>query len=281
MEHLCVATLATDGAGDVDQNFSVIEQALTWAVDAGAQVLATNECALTGYPPLSAVSQQHSMPPQLNRQAHRARQARAALLQQAHDTGIGLILGTATPNSEISEAGWWNEIHWSDDQGTGSYQKRYLMPNEIACQGLAASQPAAQADQPLMTVAGWKLGLHICYEVRFAPLIARTAREADALVAVAHMANPDPDGIKAEIIPAHYATRAAEWACPLVLANTCASNAVLPSGAWTASGSSAPGQSETFEQAGRSFERHLHVLRHRDQYDPWLRYVRKDQLRSW
>ena len=77
---------------------------------------------------------------------------------------------------------------------------------------------------------------HICYEVRFAPLMAPLASKADALICLAHMAGPDPDGVKAEVIPAHYATRAAEWACPLVLANTIADDAVLPAGAWDAAG---------------------------------------------
>lgn len=263
---LLLATLGTDGTGSVAENYHRIQQGIAWCQDHGIAALITNECALTGYPPVTSV-------PSLKEKDSLLRSA-TSLLQQSQAADVTLVLGLAVPDGRSSDNGWWNEVHWLDSAGAVQrYRKQALMPSEKAISGLTS--PATPG---LITIQDWVCAVHICYEIRFPGILAAGAQQADALLAVAHMAGPDPDGVKAEVIPAHYSTRAAEWACPLILANTCAADQVLPAGAWNAAGQAAAAMlSDTVDSACTI---HAHKMRHRDASDPWLSQVREDQLKT-
>jgi predicted amidohydrolase len=111
------------------------------------------------------------------------------------------------------------------------YRKRCLTPGDTA-----HFQPGDTS--PTITVDGWRLGLAICYDLRF-PAVWRDLAQAevDANLVIAHMAGVDPDpGTKAAVVPAFCAVRAAESATPLVFCNTAASDRWLDSGVWDARG---------------------------------------------
>ena len=85
------------------------------------------------------------------------------------------------------------------------------------------------------------------------------------------MAGPDVDpGTKVQVIPALYSARAAEWATPLVLANTAADDRWLDSGAWDARGVRVAHQS-----AGLL----VTTLMPRTQFAPWYGDLRHLALR--
>jgi predicted amidohydrolase len=225
MDPLPVATFAFTASDDVGANAERLKQAVAEAGRAGAKVLLTPECGLVGYPgaarpDLAAVDW------------CRVGDEEDVLELAARRAGLVLVLGTAGP---------FRDTHtFSNDAlvlNAGPvplrYRKRALTPGDTA-----HFVPGEEHQPATVAVAGWTLGLSICYELRFGTIWAEQSRTgADAFLSIAHMAGPDVDpGTKAEVIPNLYSARAAEWATPLLLANTAAADRWVDSGHWDARG---------------------------------------------
>ena len=93
----------------------------------------------------------------------------------------------------------------------------------------------------------------------------------DAFLSIAHMAGTDGDpGTKAEVIPNLYSARAAEWATPLLLANTAAPDRWVDSGHWDARGVRVATKAEGLL---------LTTLQPRSTLSPWYSDLRVESLR--
>jgi omega-amidase len=244
---LRTACLGLSSRGDPRANAQAIRTGLAAAAAAGARVLLTPECCLTGYP--GAARSDFA-----DLAGCMVADLEDHLAAEAAHRGMLLILGSASTDGH----------HWSNDAvccGAVSavrYRKRALTP---------ADQQHFQAGTQPTTInfAGWKLGISICYEVRFPSLWT----DADAFLCIAHMAGADPDpGTKAGVIPGLYAARATEWAAPLALANTADADRWLDSGVWDARGMLVAAQAEGLVVSD---------LVHRDQLDPWYRTLNAHQ----
>ncbi|TVR43479.1 MAG: hypothetical protein EA402_09610 [Planctomycetota bacterium] len=238
MTTLTVALHQFSAVPEIERNVQAISAAITSAAQARAQILLTCECALVGYPGAGRENLEG-----LN--ACAVADAEDLLHQRAAAADIALFLGSVSP----WQGSWSNDLLACGalDQGqVGTrYRKRCLTP--VDQKHFRAGQTPAW-----VTVAGWRLGLSICFDLRWSALWAELARGpddpklcghggADAFLNAAHMAGPDVDpSTKAHIIPAMYATRAAEWATPLALANGAAADRWLDSGAWDARGCPLP-----------------------------------------
>lgn len=250
----CWSFTATDSVAD---NRARIAEGLAAASDAGAAVLLTPECALVGYPgaaraDLAGIDWEE------------VRAAEDELAAQARESGLVLVLGTA---SDGARGATNDALACGHMAAEARYRKRSLTP--------ADKRPFAPGAEPvLVTRAGWRLGLAVCYDVRFPRVFAELARAgADAFLVIAHMAGPDPDpGTKEQVIPAHIAGRAAEWATPLVLCNTTAADRWLNSGHWDARG---------VRVADRAEGLLVTTLEPRESLDPWYSTVRQDSLASF
>jgi 5-aminopentanamidase len=242
---------------DPAANARVIAQAIDAAAEAGAQVLLTPECALCGYP--SAARQGLA---DLDRCALADREDR--LLIHAERRGLMLVMGSA----ESGPTGWTNDAVIGGAVAAQRYRKRSLTPID---RGHFVAGPRSC----VVACAGWKLGIAICYDLRFAPIIADLARaDADAFLVIAHMAGVDPDpGVKATVIPQLCAIRATEWATPLAFCNTAADDRWCDSGAWDARGM--PLEATT---GGDLF---LVDLSPRTRHGSWYATLREDHLRAW
>ncbi|MCK6489841.1 MAG: carbon-nitrogen hydrolase family protein [Planctomycetes bacterium] len=205
---LAVAAWAFTAGPDPAANAAAIAAGLDAAAAAGARVAVFPECALCGYPG-----------------AARADLAgldwcaladhEDALLLQAARLGLVAVIGTA----ERGPAGVLNQALVGGAVAPVRYAKRSLTPGDRA--------HFAPGGRPLVVaVDGWRLGLGICFDLRFAPRWAELAAQgADAFLVPAHMAGVDVDpGTKAEVVPALCRVRAAEHAAPLLLANTAAAD---------------------------------------------------------
>jgi predicted amidohydrolase len=223
MNPLTIASFAFTASDDIAVNAQRIHTAVGDAAKAGAQVLLTPECSLIGYPSaaradLSAVDW------------CRVGDEEEGLEIAARKANVVLVLGTAGP--------FRSATHYSNDAlvlNAGPQPQRYRKQSLTP----ADEQHFIPGDSPMwVTVAGWKLGLSICYEMRFGHLWAAQARAGvDAFIHIAHMAGGDLDpGTKAEVIPNIYSARAAEWATPLIVCNTAAEDRWLASGHWDARG---------------------------------------------
>ena len=259
MDPLPVAAFAFTASADIGANAKRLQQAVADAGKAGAKILLTPECALTGYPgaarpDLSAVDW------------CRVGDEEDVLELAARQAGIVLVLGTA--------CAFRDPTHFSNDAlvlNAGPqplrYRKRALTPTDKT-----HFIPGDEQQPSTVSVAGWTLGLSICYELRFGTLWASQAQAGvDAFLTIAHMAGPDADpGTKSEVIPNLYSARAAEWATPLVLANTAAPDRWVDSGHWDARGVRVATTAEGLL---------LTTLQPRSTLSPWYNGLREEALR--
>jgi predicted amidohydrolase len=246
---LRVACLAAAATADPVANAALVEAALADAARAGARVLLTPECMLPGYP--GAVR-----PDLAGLNTCQLAECEDRLALRAERLGLLLVLGTASPTAD---GGWSNDAWCCGALAPTRHRKRALTPGDRA-------HFAAGSRATMLELDGWRLAVSICYEVRFPELWA----DADGFLAIAHMAGPDPDpGTKAQVVPALYAARAAEWAAPLALANTAAPDRWLDSALWDARGMRTTG-------CGQGLL--VGELRHRDDLPPWYAGLRRDRL---
>jgi predicted amidohydrolase len=261
MQPLGVASLAFTATADTARNAGEIRRALAAAAAAGARVLLTPECALIGYP---GAAREHLLG--IDWCAIADEEERLEL--EARRLGLVLVLGTASPWQRAPGAA---PAHSNDALALNAgaqpvrYRKRSLTPGDTA-------HFVPGGTSGTITVDGWTLALSICFELRFGALWAeQAAAGADAFLTIAHMAGPDVDpGTKAQVIPALYAARAAEWATPLVLANTAAPDRWLDSGAWDARGVRVATQAEGLL---------VTTLMPRTAFAPWYGDLRREALR--
>ena len=254
----CLAFTATD---DVGANAAAIRRAVGDAAAAGARLLLTPECALIGYP---GAARQHLLDVDWCRVADEEER----LELEARRVGTVLVLGTASPAERRLPTG---PAHSNDALVLNAgpqpvrYRKRCLTPGDTT-HFIPGETPCT------VTLDGWTLTLSICFELRFGALWAeQAAANADAFLTIAHMAGPDVDpGTKAQVIPALYAARAAEWATPLVLANTSAPDHWLDSGAWDVRGVRVATQAEGLM---------VTTLTPRLEFAPWYGDLRREALR--
>lgn len=259
MDPLPVATFAFTATDDIGANAKRIQQAVVEAGNAGAKVLLTPECSLIGYPSAAR-------PDLAGVDWCRVGDEEDVLELAARKAGLVLVLGTG--------CAFRDPTHFSNDAlvlNAGPqplrYRKRALTPTDTK-----HFIPGEEQQPSTIQVAGWTLGLTICYELRFGAIWRQQAEAGvDAFLSIAHMAGPDIDpGTKVEVIPNLYSARAAEWATPLLLANTAATDRWVDSGQWDARG---------VRVATKADGLLLTTLQPRSTLSPWYAGLRAESLR--
>ncbi len=216
-ESLGISCCCFFAEADIRVNAEAIRAAINETAQIGNALLLTPECGLIGYP-----GQGRSSLEEIDWGAVAALED--DLAEHALERGIILVLGSASPASE----GLTNDaLVCGAIEEEQRYRKRCLTPFD-------ETQFVAGHTQTVFHCRGWTLGLTICYEVRFPVLWGDLVKSGvDCFVHIAHMGGEDPDpGVKPVIVPQHYASRAAEYATPVVMCNTAAENRWLDSGHW-------------------------------------------------
>lgn len=256
MPLLPLALLPFTAHGDPRANAARIRAGIVAAAQVGARVLLTPECGLPGYPSAA--------------QANLAgvdwgliADLEDELARVAEQHGILLVTGSAAPG----EGGCTNDALMCGAVAPVRYRKQCLTPTDR--QHFVAGSAAVTVE-----FAGWRLGVAICYDLRFIDVFMRLAQAgADAFLVIAHMAGPDPDpGTKAALIPQLCATRAAELATPLAFCNTAAGNRYCDSAVWDARGMRVATAAEGLFTA---------TLAPRETFDPWYANLRHEALTRW
>lgn len=256
---LRIAVWAGTAGDDLAANAAMIAQALTQAATQDAAILVTPECVLTGYPGCARASCHDLSPQQIH--AHEEQ-----LHQLAQSQGISLLLGSIGGDAQ---AGWTNDVVLYGDHPEAGlrYRKRCLTPMDRQ-HFIAGTQPG------VINCGGWRIGLSICFDVRFGDVWADCAlADCDLAINIAHMAGSNNDhGAKPVVIPAFYSVRAAEWATPVVLCNTGASDRWLDSGWWDHRG---------LRQATQASEYACYTIPARASGEHWHQDLRQQQLQRW
>jgi predicted amidohydrolase len=258
MDPLPVAAFAFTASDDIGANAKVLRAAVAEAGRVGAKLLLTPECALVGYPGAACAGL-------AGVDWCRVGDEEDVLELAARQAGLTLVLGTAGPFRDPTTFSNDALVLNAGPQPL-RYRKRCLTPGD--------TRHFIPGEERVCTfaIAGWTIGLTICYELRFGTVWAEQARAGvDAFATIAHMAGPDVDpGTKAAVIPALYSARAAEWATPLLLANTAAPDRWLDSGVWDARGMRTATAAEGLVTT---------VLKPRSSFDPWYAGLRTEALR--
>ncbi len=253
---LPIAALAFAASHELRANAASIHAALARAQGDGARILLSPECALSGYPS-AALADLSAL------DWCALHEAEDALALDAERRGMVLVLGTVGKFG----GGCANEALVCGAVAPARYRKQCLTPTD--------RKHFVAGDQSCVVAAfGWKLGIAICYDVRFADVFARlAAADVDAFLMIAHMAGPDPDpGTKSAVIPRLCATRAAEWATPLAFCNSAVGDRYCDSAAYDARGMGIASVGEGLLRAD---------LRHRAEFDPWYANLRAEHLARW
>ncbi len=256
-EPIQVSCLAFSASADMRANATRIDAAILEAAASGSRLLLTPECALVGYPGVSRVD--------LDQVDWRAvASLEDQLAERANEAGIVLVLGTVSlhdgrPTNDALVCGAVPHEQ--------RYLKRCLTP-------LDREHFIPGYEGIVFEILGWRFGLTICFDLRFPTVWADLALgDADAFLSIAHMSGGDVDpGCKASVIPAHYASRAAEWATPLLMCNTADDERWVDTGLWDARGICVASRGEGLIQM---------TLEPRETHDPWYEQIRDEQLRLW
>lgn len=208
-----IAAFQFAGGADVEANLRSLEEGIAQAGAAGVRLLLTQECALTGYPPLETPSVRGVDFAAAERATGRVRE-----LARLHD--LFVAVGTIVPDGR----GFRNSLLLIAPDGSiaGAYAKRALW-------GWDRDNFVPGDTDGIFSVDGVKVGLRVCYEVRF-PEYFRELFAAGAQIACVAFCDTAgaPDPARYSLIKAHLATRAVENAFTVVSANSCSRCSTAP-----------------------------------------------------
>ncbi len=179
---------------DIDYNFVTIKNAIKKAVEKGVKLLVFPECALTGYPPRN-----------INCSAdvdfNKLDVVYAQLQELVDDNDIGIVVGTIT----LENDSYYNSaIIFRPYEEKVFYHKRALW-------GWDKDNFRIGNSKGIFEIGGWKVGVRICFEVRFPEFFRELYDEKTDLNIVLFYDVADKDDIERyDLIKAHIRTRAVE-----------------------------------------------------------------------
>lgn len=207
--------------GGAEANMERMTEGVRLAAERDVRVLAFPECALTGYPPEDVASVEEI-------DFALARSCVDRLRALAMEKQICLVVGTA----EHGQNTFYNSAAILSPTGeTAWYRKRALWGWD-----LDSFSPGDNAGGTFM-VDGFRVGVRICYEVRFPEYFRELYREKTDLNLVLFCDRAEPDSPERyELLRAHLRTRACENVCPILSVNNCARYQTAPTIAIDADG---------------------------------------------
>lgn len=206
--------------GSIARNLDHIREGVRQAAAQAADLLVFPECALTGYPPRHILSSEVVDWAALD-------DAHAELQELAVARRMHLIVGTM---QREADAIYNSALLFSPDGQSHAYRKRALW-------GWDADNFRPGSLAGIWDIAGLRVGVRICYEVRF-PEYFRELYKAKSdlnLLLFCDLADVD-DPARYDLIRAHIRTRAVENVCPILAVNASSPFQTSPTGFYDASG---------------------------------------------
>ncbi len=208
-----VAAFQFHGSGNLENNLLALERGIKEAAKQKVRVFLTQECALCGYPPVETASV-NSIPFDL------LNEAISKIKKLAVENNMYIALGTIrrAGNSNVNA----NELITPDHEELPFYGKRALWGWD--------AQNFVPGDNPgIYSIDGFKIGVRICFEVRFPEYFRKLFKEDVILTLVSFCdVGDDKQLSKYEIIKSHLITRAVENVMYVMSANSISNHQLAP-----------------------------------------------------
>ncbi len=205
---------------DIEKNFTTVKKAVQQAVTAGVELLVFPECALTGYPP-------HDMETSADVDFERLEQIYKELQDMVNQSKFHMIVGTIVRKGTQ----YYNTaLLLSPGQEVRCYHKRALW-------GWDKDNFTEGSDIGVFTLQGMRIGIRICYEVRF-PEFFRELYEAgtDLNIILFYDVQAEENLGRFELIKSYVRVRADENVCNTLAVNTARSFQTCPTILYDGSG---------------------------------------------
>ena len=200
---------------DMEENLRHIRAGIRTAAENGARLACFHECALTGYPPIESRIE--------NIHAEACAAGIRAVQEMAREHGLFVLLGTVMYVGSKRH----NSALVLDDTGTAicRYDKQALW-------GWDEETFAPGNGGGIFTIDGVKIGIRICFDVRFPELFRPLfAQGADLCVLPFSDTAQTPDPERRAILTGHLRTRAAENVMQIISVNSLSRHPTVPT-AW-------------------------------------------------
>lgn len=207
-------------SGCMDENFNKMKAAIIHAAEKNVRLLVFPECALTGYPPYEIAK------------ASDTDFEMASLYQEeiqylSRKYKMYIVVGTITRQGmQIYNSA----IIFSPEKENSIYHKRALWgwDKDNFCEG---------KEKGIFDIDGIKIGIRICYEVRFPEYFRELYIENTALdIILFYDRSEKDDFFRYNIIKSHILTRAAENTCHILTVNTISPYQTAPTALFDKSG---------------------------------------------
>ena len=214
---MTIAAYPFASAGDFEHNLEQMEEGIEKAARAGARLLVFHECALCGYPPIETDITnvtERAVCSGLNRLSVLAEKYKLYLLVGTVSFHGGS--GNTGAAAGADESSRFNSAVLIDPAGvqTVCYDKQALWGWDL--------DNFSRGQRPgIIEVDGFKIGVRICFDVRFPELFRPLYLEGvDACAVLFSDTQPEPSPGRFGIIQAHLITRAVECLAPLISVNS-------------------------------------------------------------
>lgn len=202
-----VAAFQFEGSDNIEKNLLAIKRGIITASEQNVRVMITQECAICGYPPIETE--------QVTKiDFHQVEKATEQISQLAIKHQMYIGLGTIVPDKNRNSYTNSVTLISPNHEEHFSYHKRALWgwDRENFTQGY---------EKGVYTIDNVKLGLRICYEVRFPEYFRELFREKVEIVCVSFCdVEKEPNPNRYELIKSHLRTRAVENAMYLISVNS-------------------------------------------------------------
>lgn len=190
--------------GDIKQNMETIKKAVEQAAFENVKLLVFPECALTGYPPYDIENPSKIKFGELSKCYEQMR-------TMAAKQDIHIVVGTVVKEKDK----YFNSaIAFSPDCENVVYHKRALW-------GWDKENFHAGNQNGVLKINGVKIGIRICYEVRFPEFFRELYEEETCLNIILFYDVSNQDNFERyELIKSHIRTRAVENVCHILTVNT-------------------------------------------------------------
>lgn len=221
-------------SGDVERNLTKILAAMKEAALQKVRLLVFHECALCGYPPVETTIDK------IDGSRKELEKALCRISESAARNGIYTTVGTVRYEGEKR----YNSMTLFDDKGReqGHYDKSALW-------GWDLDHFAREEEEGIFVVDGLRIGLRICFDVRFPECFRKLYRKQVSLCFVgfsdtARAESPE----RLAIIRSHLITRAVENVMTVVSVNSTGNYQTAPTAVFNQNGKvvqeARPGQEE-------------------------------------